>query len=121
MRTLASGLLVAIAAAACLPVNGPQFHTTLTLADGSYPLPVALGDETGVVVGIEPGPPDMSAGDLAVYPEPIDANAFVASWLGGMCDSDAELSLLRRRSGPGYVLAIHVNEKLGLGCPRLAS
>lgn len=57
--------------------------------DGSYPMPVTLGDTTGLVVSIEaviledwPGDGPMVTGD------PADPNALILSWLGGACEDE---------------------------------
>lgn len=116
MRAIAVGLLLTAFLAACFPPAGRPFHTTLSTPDGSNPLPVALGDETDLVIGIEPAEPATSASlEPLVQADPTDPSAVIVSWVGGMCDNDASLSL--RPSGAGYALHLEVHQKLGLGCP----
>jgi len=109
--------------AACLGPIGQLFKTTLLHISpdnpaGDLALPVVLGDETGLVVAIEPATGDTSDLKPSVRSDPADPNAVIVSWLGGMCDSDAEL--LFRPHEAGYTLALTVGRKLGLGCPAAA-
>jgi hypothetical protein len=121
MRPVALSLMLTLTLAACLPPAGRLFNTTLIHKSpanpgGDYPLPVTLGDQTDLVVGIEPTDADESGG-LAplVKADPTDPNALIVSWLGGLCDNDAAVSF--QPSGSGYTLHLDVHEKLGLGCP----
>ncbi len=121
MRVGVAALAVVMLLGACLPPAGRLFHTTLihTSTDnpaGDYPLPIVLGDETGLVVAIESaGEIDSAPGlDLTVQADPSDPKAIVAIWLGGLCDNDATLSF--RQSGSGYTLHLEVHGKLGFGC-----
>ena len=118
MKAIAIGLSLAVVVAACLPPAGTLFRTTLSTPDGAYPLPVALGDQTGLIVEIEPAEPDSAARiEPLVQPDPTDPNAFVVTWLGGACDNDATIAF--QRSGSGYALHLEVHDKIGLGCSDL--
>jgi len=110
---LVAAIGLAVVLAGCLPPAGRLFRTSLP-TDSYRPLPVVLGDETGLVVRIEPGPPVASAPDTAVRGDPADPNAFVVTWLGGPCESDAALSLAR--SGARYALRLEVHDAFG-SCP----
>ncbi len=115
MQALVLGLLLASVAGACLPPAGRQFQTTLSTPSGEYPLPVLLGDETDLVVAIEPAESDAFGGlEPVLQADPTDPNAFIVVWIGGACDNDAALSF--RPSGPGYALHLEVHGKLVLGC-----
>jgi len=105
---------------ACIGPNGQLFQTTLLHISpsnpaGDLPLLVVLGDETGMVLGIEPGAAEVFDLGPSVQADAADPNAFLVAWLGGMCDNDAALSF--RPHEAGYSLALTVHEKLGLGCP----
>lgn len=113
---LSVGLGASIVLAACGSPADRPFRTTLASPDGSYPLPVLLGDETGLVTRIEPAAFDSTARydlDLAAQADPTDPRAFVVTWLGGACDNDAGLSY---KPGPGgYLVRLEVHGKVGLG------
>jgi len=120
MRAFAIALTLALALTACLGPGGQLFRTTLLHLSpdnpaGDLPLPVVLGDETGLVLAIEPATGEIFDIKPAVRSDPAGPNALIVSWLGGMCDSDAEL--LFRPHEAGYSLALTVGRKLGLGCP----
>ncbi|HUG29828.1 MAG TPA: hypothetical protein VMQ65_04845 [Candidatus Limnocylindria bacterium] len=118
MKAIVLGLLVATVGTACLPPAGRQFHTTLIAPNGEYSLPVTLGDETDLVVMIEPAEIDDPGGlQPTLRADPDDPNAFIVAWLGGACDNDAALSL--RPTGPGYVLHLEVHGQLVFGCTAL--
>ena len=114
MRSAVAAVIVALLLAACLPPSGRQFQATLGIA-ADEPLPVTLGDQTGLVEGIEPAwldnPPPVSSFTLASGRSPHE---FVALWLGGLCDNEAILSLTATASG--YAMHIEVRRKFG-SCP----
>ncbi len=118
MRHLALAILLAVAAAACGPA-GRLFHTTLTSADGSYPLPVTLGDQTDLVVGIEQGPtepfPDV---EPSVRSDPADPRAFIVTWLGGACEDESVVVL--HPNSEGYDMAVSARGRLFASCPAIA-
>jgi hypothetical protein len=121
MKARAIGLFLTVVFAACEPPAGQVFQTTLlhTSPDnpsGDYPLPVSLGDRSGLVVGIEQTDGDPSDGIApVVQSDPANRNALILSWLGGMCDNDATVSF--QRAGSRYELNLAVHPKIGLGCP----
>ena len=122
MKVAALGLVLTCFVAACsMPPAGQLFHTTLlhrspSNPTGDYPLPVAIGDQTELVVGIEPAEGDQGGGpEPFVRLDPADPNALILTWVGGMCDNDAAVSF--RPSGSGYALHLDVHGKLGFGCP----
>jgi hypothetical protein len=116
-RSLVIGaILTAAILAACGDSPGIVFRTTLSTPDGQVPLPVTLGDKTGLVVGIGPAQVDpVEFRDAGVLADPTDPNAFILTWLGGMCDNDA--AVVFRPTASGYDLQLEVDEKLSLGCP----
>jgi hypothetical protein len=123
MRAFAIAVTLGLALAGCLGPSGQLFKTTLLHISpenpaGDLPLPVVLGDETGLVLGIEPAVGEGFESKPTVRSDPADPSAVIVSWLGGMCDSDAEL--LFRPHEAGYTLALTVGRKLGLGCPAAA-
>lgn len=116
MRARLAGAILTAVLASCGPPPGVLFSTTLSNADGEFPLPVALGDTSGLVVGIGPAqydPADFR--DAGVLADPTGPNGFILTWLGGMCDSDA--GLVFSRSDSGYDIRLAVPGKLGGGCP----
>jgi len=115
MKSIAWAVCLAFVVTACLPPRGTLFHTTLTGPDESYTLPIALGDQTALVTGIEPTEGDPTVSDPIVQGDPSDPNAVIVRWLGGLCDNDVALSLTSSESG--YALHLEVHGKLGLGCP----
>lgn len=107
-------LLAVLIVAACLAPPGRLFHATL-LHPSEDPLPVTLGDQTGLVVGIQSAEVDtFSSWDLRASADPADPMAFVLTWLGGACDSDADVSF--QRTGSGYALHLEVHRAFSLGC-----
>lgn len=116
MRRLAIGAILAGAFASCGQPPGALFTTTISNPNGELPLPVSLVDATGLVLAI--GPADFDQADFrdaGVLPDPGSPTAFVLTWLGGMCDSDAAVAFSSTESGYDLHLAIHVT--LGGGCP----
>jgi hypothetical protein len=120
-RATALGLLLAALAAlcgACQPA-GRLFQTTLGPSD--RPLPAILGDETGLVVGIEPGeiePGAFFGPNPTLDVDPADPNTAIVAFFGGMCDQDVKLAF-RLHEGT-YQLRVDPEEKIGLGCPAAA-
>ena len=82
--------------------------------DGSYAMPVVLGDQTGLVTAIESAPGE-GGGDLpSVQPDPDDPNAVNVTWGTGACDDDTGIAL--QRSGARFRMDIVVNAGFSLGC-----
>jgi hypothetical protein len=116
MRLVAARLLVAIVIAACGPPAGELFRTALPTVDGD-PLPVELGDSTGLVTAIEPADFDSDAVlEPLVKADPTEPNAFVLSWLGGLCDGEAALSFWRSETAFGLNLVVRGGPGLFGGC-----
>jgi hypothetical protein len=112
MRAAAFALAIAFGVMGCLGPAGRQFRTSLPEPGVVAPFPIVLGDDTGLVVGVEPGPIDTSAGiKLAVQEDPTNPNAIIAIWLGGAIDDDAVLSF--RRVSSGYALSLEVHRGFG--------
>lgn len=106
--TVAIALLVL---AGCGAPDGRQFETTLRQPDGSYALRVILGDQTGLVTGIEPGGVGQGPFDLApAVSATADKSTLEVSWLGGACAKGAQLSLVRLAEG----LSFHLRGEHGL-------
>lgn len=115
MNAVLTGAILTAVLAACGPPPGVLFNTTLSTPNGEFPLPVALGDTSGLVVGIEPAQVDPGDfRDAGVLADPTGPNAFILTWLGGMCDSDAALVL--SPSDSGYEIRLAVRERIG-SCP----
>ncbi len=70
---------------------GTLFRTTVEGSDASYPQEVVLGDQTGLVTGIEPLAWDgQSAFDpTTVTVDAHDPNTLVFQWSNGACDRPA--------------------------------
>jgi hypothetical protein len=107
-------LVVAVFATACQEPGGQLFRTTLPTSV-YQPLPLVLRDQTGLVTGIEAAALDKPTfGDPLVLGDPSDPHAFTVSWIGGLCETDASLSL--SGSNSRYFLQIAVTRG-GTGCP----
>jgi hypothetical protein len=114
MKAWTVASLIVIVTAACQPA-GALFNTTVHQPDGSYPMPVVLGDQTGLVIGIEPTVGDFPRGDLPnVQPAQDDPNAVIVSWGTGACDDDSAVSF--QRSEAGYRLTVVVHGGFSMGC-----
>jgi len=97
-------LALALLVGACSsPPAGRLFRTSLP-TDGYAPLPIVLGDETDLVTGIEAGPAgaDAPGSEATARADPAGANAFIVTWMGGLCATDAAMSFIR--AGSGYAL-----------------
>jgi hypothetical protein len=112
MKALTLALVVMVSA--CQAPAGTQFRATVVQPDGSYAMPVVLGDQTGLVTAIEAAPGDGGSERPSVQPDPDDPNAVIVSWGTGACDDDTAVAL--RRSGAGFRMDIVVHEGLNLGC-----
>lgn len=111
MRVASIALAVTLLATGCGPA-GRQFRTSLPEPGVAVPFPIVLGDETGLVVGIEPGPIDKWARiELAVHEDATNSNAIIAVWMGGAIDDDAVLSF--RRVASGFALSLDVHQGFG--------
>ena len=113
MRRAVSLVLAVLVAACSSPPAGRLFTTSLP-TDGYAPLPVVLGDETGLVSGIEPGPAGATAPSLEARADPAGPNGFVVGWMGGLCSSDVALSF--KRTASGFAVHLEVHDKVG-SCP----
>ena len=121
MRRFAVGIVIAATVVACGPPAGRLFHTTLTTPGGSYPLPVTLGDQTDLVVSIEPGLGDGSAASaLAVQSDPGDPAVLIVTWSGGACESEAVVMFWPDDDGYGLMVTSNGASGLGGGCPAIA-
>jgi hypothetical protein len=92
MHRLAGALLAAIVMSACGgDPAGAIFRTTVEGPDGSYAQEVVLGDQTGLVTGIDPSTWDGQGG----FDPPIVAidehnpNTLIFRWANGACDRPA--------------------------------
>lgn len=119
MRYSALGAVLAAVVVACGPPAGRLFHTTLTNPDGTYPLPVTLGDMTNLVVAVEPGAGDPSAELPSVRADPADPNVLILAWLGGACEDESVVSFWQ--DDVSYVLRVEARGGPGLGggCPAI--
>jgi hypothetical protein len=109
--------VLAFVVAACGAPAGQMHELTLRTPDGQYPLRVRFGDTSRSVVTIQ-GTERLdhaASNDPAVSGVPGAPDAFVLSWIGGMCDSDALINFWPEEGGFG--LQLHTNTKPGLGCP----
>lgn len=113
-RALVPTILVFALLAACQSA-GRTFQVTLQTTSGD-PLPVSLTDETGVVTGIT-----QAAADFTISFEPIaradpsEPRALVLSWMGGVCDVAATVTVVEQEGS--YVIGLASRERTGGGCP----
>ena len=124
MRRRPLSVLLAVLVVACGPPAGRLFHATLSSPDGSYPLRVTLGDQTDLVVAIEPAAGE-ALGDAgpSVWSEPAEPNVLIITWLGGACEDETVISfwpndrryglMVAHRGGPGSLGGCP-----GIGLPR---
>lgn len=118
MRHSALLVILALVVVACGSPRGRLFHTTLASPDGSYPLPVTLGDRTNLVIGIDPGARDSSASvDPSVRSDPGDPSVLIVSWLGGACEDESVVSFWPDDGGYWLTVASRSGPGLGCGCP----
>jgi hypothetical protein len=113
MRSLV-GLALAVILAACGPPAGTLFKVTLSDPDGTYPLPVMLGDQTNMVLGIEQADHEILAAIPSIEVDPKDPMVLVIRWMGGACDNDAVLTFYPMSAG--YGLDLTTRGKIGFGC-----
>ena len=102
-----------------VPTGGPDLPDDAQASD--RPLPVILGDETGLVVGVEPVSMDFTTwtDTPRLRADPADARAAVLSFLGGMCDQDVKLAFRLHKAV--YELRVDVAQKPGSAALRQAS
>jgi hypothetical protein len=113
MHRLAGALLAVVAVAACAgDPGGILFRTTVEAPDGSYAQEVVLGDQTGLVTGIEPTAWDgQSAFDPpSVAIDEHDPSTLIFRWSNGACDRPA---ISFSRSGDRFDLRIDPREQFG--------
>ena len=121
MRSIALGVLVAASIVGCSEPQGPEprlFRTALLQAD-DQPVPVVLGDETGLVTGIGPAV-DPQGDDIqpVVLADPSDPRAFVITWQGSVCDEEAALSFKSNEGGYRLQLTVSPGAR---GCQMLVA
>jgi hypothetical protein len=108
MKALLVGAIVGALLAACGQAPGAVFQTTLSNPTGESRLPVTLADRTGLVVGIGPAEFDSTDfRDAGILADPTGPNAFIVTWLGGMCDSDTALVLSPTAAGHDLHIVVH--------------
>ncbi len=113
MLRLAGALLAAIAVSACArDPAGTLFRTTVEAPDGSYAQEVVLGDQTGLVTGIDPSAWD---GESAFDPPTVaidehDPSTLIFRWANGACDRPA-ISF----SSSGDRFRLHVDPRAKFG------
>jgi hypothetical protein len=114
-------LAVVLALAGCGPPAGTIFRASLTTPDGSYSMPVTLGDQTGMVVSMEAGRPDMHAGPEAIVSaHPAEPNVLLVSWMGGACEQETIVGFWPDGQRYGMYVATRGGPGLGGGCPAIA-
>jgi hypothetical protein len=115
MNVRALAISLAFLGAACQTPAGNVFKAIVLQPDGSYAMPVALRDRTGLITAIEPVNGEWSSGDLptvkldGVYPMSV-----VVSWGTGACVDDTGLSF--DRTADGYNVNIQVHSGLVFAC-----
>jgi hypothetical protein len=115
MKSWTLVILVAFCASACQTPAGTVFKANVMQPDASYSMPVALGDQTGLVTAIESATGDGSGSLPAVQEDPDDPHAVIVSWGTGACDKATGLSF--EGFDAGYRLDIQIDEGFNLtGC-----
>lgn len=119
LTSLAAIVQLLVILAACSPgPTGRAFQTELTHPDDP-PIPFVLIDQTGLVTSVESV--SVPLGD-SIYPvvstDATSSDAFIVSWLGGLCEKGATATF--RSSGEGhYAFALRVDQTTG-SCPAIA-
>ena len=94
---------------------GRTFQVTLQTTSND-PLPVSLTDHTGVVTGIAQAAPDFTISfEPVVRADPREPRALVLSWMGGVCDLAATVTVVKQEGS--YVIGLASHERTGGGCP----
>ncbi len=113
LQLVSRALLISIAVSACGgEPPGKLYRTTVQNPNGSYAQEVVLGDQTGLVVGVDPSMWD----GRTVYDPPtvvIDAQdpmALIFRWANGACDHPA---ITFSRSGDRFALRVDPRESSG--------
>ena len=97
-----------------------MFRTTVASADGSYSMPVTLGDTTGLVVSIEPIDLDTWPGDdPMVTVDPANPNALLLSWMGGACEDETVVGFWPVDDRYGMYVAPRGGPAIFGGCPAI--
>ena len=121
MRNIALSVLVAASIVGCSGPQGPEprlFRTALLQAD-DQPVPVVLGDQTGLVTGIGPAADPQGIDNLPVIlADPSDPLAFVITWVGSVCDEEAALSFKSNEGGYRLQLTVSPGAR---GCQMLVA
>src|SRR5262245_38479076 len=87
-RALALLFLAALVGACAAPPPGTRYETTLVLPDGTTPLPIVLGDVTGLVTAIEPGAQTgFGVWEGEVKVDPSEPKVLQLSWMAGVCEN----------------------------------
>lgn len=115
---VAAGLVLTLLVTACGPPAGTLFRTTLASADGSYPMPVTLGDTTGLVVSIESVVLEDWPGfdGPRVTGDPANPHVLVLSWLGGACEDETVIGFWPDEERYGMYVAPRGGPGLFGGC-----
>ena len=117
---LAAGLLLAVLVASCGPPAGTLFRATLADQDGSYSMPVTLGDTTGLAVSIEATiDAEWRGDDPMVTADPRNPNALILSWVGGACEQETVVGFWPVEDRYGMYVAPRGGPGLFGGCPAI--
>ena len=120
MRAAAALLLTLIVAACGGSPAGVLFQTTVANADGTYPMPVTLGDTTGLVTSIEAVVLRDWPGDgPTVQVDPTNPNALVLSWMGGACEDETVVGFWPVEGKFGMYVAPRGGVSFFGGCPAI--
>lgn len=107
-----AGLLLALAVTACAgpsetPGPTPRIFLTDLPHQDQPSIPVILSDYTGLVMAIDPqSTPSSDEHTPALLTDPTDPNAFVVTWLGGLCDREIDLEVRTEPGGIGLHLGV---------------
>jgi hypothetical protein len=113
--------VLALLLAACgAPPAGTRFEATVAAPDGSYAMPVILGDSTGLVrsIAAAPGEPGEGFDRLSITTDPQDANALLVAWPSGACEDNTTMSFVRLNEGFGLYAYVNGGIAFG-GCPAI--
>lgn len=109
---------VALAVAACAKPPGTLWELRISSDPPglSNLIPVVLGDQTGLVTGLEAvvAEPVGGLAEAAVQRDPQDGKAVILTWATGACDDETVIAF--QRAAERFSLDVQVRNGFDMGC-----